>query len=109
MSKLYFNYDGIKNDVIPSINETLIKLNNALVISNNITAPGVYGVSSVLETAKTEIQANIAELNKTKEWLERCCRIYKSRIESMESSLNKVNIEKIMKKEDWIKEITYEE
>ncbi len=109
MSKLHFDYDGINKEVIPSINETLVKLDNALVICNNIVAPPDPGVAQVLSRAKIDIQRNISDLKKIKEWLEKSSRTYKSRIESIESALNKVNVDKILKKEDWIKEITYEE
>lgn len=109
MSKLYFDYDGINNEVIPSINDTLIKLDNALTVCNNIVAPPDPALASILTSARTDIEQNIKDLNKVKEWLEKSSRIYKSRIESIESSLAKVSVDKIIKKEQWIKEITHEE
>ncbi len=109
MSKLYFDYDGINNEVIPSINKTLVKLDNALVICNNIVAPPDPALASILAKAKADIEQNIADLKKIKDWLERSSRIYKNRIESIDSSLAGVSVDKIIKKEQWIKEITHEE
>lgn len=109
MSKLYFDYNGINNEVIPSINNTLIKLDNALVICNNIVAPPDPALASILTSAKSNIENNIRELKKIKEWLERSSRIYKNRIETIDVALNRINVDKIIKKENWIKEITHEE
>lgn len=109
MSKLFFDYNGINNEIIPSINETLIKLNNALFICNNIVAPSDASLSSILSDTKKELNNNITELKKIKEWLEKSSRIYKNRISSMENSISNSAINKIIKKENWIKEITHEE
>ena len=55
MSKLYFDYDGINNEVIPSINSTITKLDNALYIANNIIPPSDIALASILATAKADI------------------------------------------------------
>ena len=109
MSKLHFDYDGINNEVIPSINSTITKLDNALYIASNIIPPSDIALASILATAKADIKKNKDELYKIKDWLERSSKIYKKRIESIEESLGKIEVEKLIKKEDWIKEITHEE
>ena len=109
MSKLHFDYDGINNEVIPSINNTITKLDNALYIANNIIPPSDIALASILSTAKADIKKNKDELYKIKDWLERSSKIYKKRIESIEESLGRIEVEKLIKKEDWIKEITHEE
>ena len=107
--KLHFDYNGINNEVIPSINDTLVKIDNALVICNNIVAPPDPALASILSSAKAELEKDRQDLKAVKEWLEKSSRIYKSRIESIESALNKLSVDKVKLKEDWIKEITYEE
>ena len=109
MSKLFFDSNGIKNDVIPSIENTIEQLKKALSMCDDISPTGGVATASVISGAKKNIQTEIDSLIKIKEWLEKCLTTYENRINSIESTMNAIKVDEIIKKEQWIKEITHEE
>lgn len=107
--KLYYDHNGIFNEVIPSIDDTIAKLRSTLETANGISTPADASLSIILTDTKKEIVNNIKELEKIKEWLERSDRVIKNRTESIKSGLGQVDFQKIKEREKWIKEIAHEE
>ena len=52
MSKLFFDSNGIKNDVIPSIENTIEQLKKALSMCDDISPTGGVATASVISEAK---------------------------------------------------------